>query len=200
MRHPLLVASLRLSLPAAGLVLCAAPAASGCQSGQASSEPSDRAAKRAAPPPKLAERAAPPTLRRGPTGGADLAAFVQGELVESRRLGRTVVVYVGASWCEPCRRFHDALEAKELDGDLAGVDFIEMDLDADGDALRRAGYVSDMIPLFALPRGDGTSSGRHVEGSIKGPGAVRRNLLPRLRGLLADGPRAALEPTGRSAP
>jgi hypothetical protein len=93
-------------------------------------------------------------------------------------------VYVGATWCEPCRRFHDALRAGELDGQLSGVRFLEYDSDVDRAALSGAGYVSKLIPLFNVPKPDGTASERRIEGSIKGPTAVRDNLLPRLKALL----------------
>lgn len=94
-----------------------------------------------------------------------------------------VVVYVGASWCEPCQRFHHALEAGELDDVLLGVRFIEYDSDTAKPALEAAGYRSRLIPLFALPAEDGRASGRQQEGSIKGEGAVA-NIVPRLRALM----------------
>ena len=44
-----------------------------------------------------------------------------------------------------------------------------------------------MIPLFCLPVLEkGTSSGKCIQGSVKGPGAVG-NLVPRLKQLLASG-------------
>jgi thiol-disulfide isomerase/thioredoxin len=94
-----------------------------------------------------------------------------------------VVVYVGASWCEPCQHFHRALEAGELDDALRGVRFVEYDSDTAKAQLEAAGYRSKLIPLFALPADDGRASGRMQEGSIKGEGAVQ-NILPRLRGML----------------
>ena len=45
------------------------------------------------------------------------------------------------------------------------------------------GYASEMIPLFALPAADGKASGKAIQGSIKGDGAVG-NLVPRLIELL----------------
>jgi thiol-disulfide isomerase/thioredoxin len=92
---------------------------------------------------------------------------------------------VGASWCEPCRRFHDALASGQLDTELRGVRFLEFDSDQAKEALARAGYQSKLIPLFAVPRADGTASEQRIEGSIKGESAVTSNLLPRLRDMLA---------------
>ena len=97
---------------------------------------------------------------------------------------RTLVVYVGASWCEPCQRFHHAAEAGALDGRLPRLALLEFDADRDLDRLAAAGYASSYIPLFALASADGTASSHRVEGGIKGEGAVEF-ILPRLRELLA---------------
>lgn len=115
----------------------------------------------------------------------DIARVVAAEVA---RAGATrVIVYVGAGWCEPCRRFHAAAERGELDARFGGTRFLAFDRDRDGDALERAGYRSTYIPLFAAPAADGTASGLQIEGSIKGEGAVDQ-IAPRLRALL-DGAR-----------
>jgi hypothetical protein len=125
-----------------------------------------------------------PLFVRGPTGGTAIAPFVAEELRRGKQTHRGVLVYVGATWCEPCQGFHHAVEQGELDELLDGVRLVEFDLDQDRDALDRAGYLSRMIPLFALPKVDGTSSEHRIEGSVKGPAAVEQNLMPRLRGFL----------------
>jgi len=127
--------------------------------------------------PRLELRAAP--------GGEDVAGLVRTELGNARRAGKQLLVYVGASWCEPCQRFHDAAAAGQLDDALGQLRLLEFDHDRDLDALHRAGYKSELIPLFALPKPDGTSSGRQIEGSIKGEGAVAE-ITPRLRALLVQ--------------
>ena len=127
-----------------------------------------------------------PELLRGPSAGKDVAAFVASELTRANSQHKRVLVYVGATWCEPCRRFHDALSAGELDKELQHVRFIEFDADADRSALQTAGYQSKLIPLFNLPLANGRGSDRQIEGSIKGPAAVAQNLLPRLHTLLSN--------------
>ena len=97
--------------------------------------------------------------------------------------GKQLVVYVGASWCEPCRRFHDAAVAGQLDTVFPGVRMLAFDADRDAQALAHAGYTSNLIPLFALPNPDGTASDRRIEGSIKGEGAVGQ-IVPRLQQML----------------
>lgn len=116
-------------------------------------------------------------------GGEPVAAFVA---AQQRDTSSRVLVYVGASWCEPCRYFHDALLAGELDGLLAGTRVIEYDRDQSEEQLAAAGYRSRMIPLFVLPRADGSASEHAMEGSVKGPAAVQQNLVPRLKRLLAN--------------
>jgi hypothetical protein len=113
----------------------------------------------------------------------DVAGAVAAELVTATRDHKHLVVYVGASWCEPCRYFHDAAVAGALDTELGDVRLVAFDLDRDGEALRAAGYASAMIPLFAIPRSDGHASGEQIAGSIKGSGAARQ-IAPRLRALV----------------
>lgn len=113
----------------------------------------------------------------------DVALYVSGALVNAEQAHRRLIVYVGASWCEPCRHFHDAAVAGQLDSAFGNLRVLAFDADRDKDALQRAGYVSNLIPLFALPRSDGVSSGTQIEGSIKGQGAVDE-ITPRLQTLL----------------
>ena len=104
--------------------------------------------------------------------GGEVASFVQGEMAKAKAESRELLVYVGATWCEPCQRFHEALEAGKLDAAFPNFTFVEFDFDEQGDGLKRAGYVSRLIPLFAVPGPDGRASGRQMEGGIKGDGAV----------------------------
>jgi thiol-disulfide isomerase/thioredoxin len=114
-------------------------------------------------------------------GQLPVAAFVAEQLERSQ--GTTTLVYVGASWCEPCQRFHRALEAGELDATLPAWQFIEYDYDTAKLGLDADGYSSKLIPLFVLPNADGRASTHSIQGSIKGPGAID-NIVPRLQQLL----------------
>jgi thiol-disulfide isomerase/thioredoxin len=118
----------------------------------------------------------------GPNEGSVKAA-VQAELTREKARGRQLVVYVGAHWCEPCMRFHHAAEEKKLDARFPKLTLLEFDLDRDRERLEEAGYKSRMIPLFMLPNPDGSASGEHIEGSVKGDGAVDE-ISPRLDALL----------------
>jgi thiol-disulfide isomerase/thioredoxin len=114
-------------------------------------------------------------------GKLPVSAFVA-ERIAARRANAVTVVYVGATWCEPCQRFHRALAAGELDAELGDVEFIDYDFDVAHEGLNAAGYRSKFIPLFALPKSDGSSSGRQIEGGIKGDGTVD-DILQRLQEL-----------------
>jgi len=116
-------------------------------------------------------------------GAGDVAQLVVGESDRARRDGRRLLVYEGATWCEPCKRFHHAVDEGKLDASFPGLRFLEFDADRDGERLASAGYVSRLIPLFALPGPDGRATGRQMEGSIKGDGAVGE-IVPRLTALL----------------
>lgn len=164
----------------------------GCSPGAATTRAEDRTPPAAAAPnlnptpiaePPASAAEAPPELRPAPAEGS-VAAIVEGELAAARTDGRSLVVVVGATWCEPCVAFHDALVGGALDRPLAGVRFLEFDLDRDRTRLEEAGYTSRLIPLFVLPGDDGRATARRIEGGIKGDGAVD-HILRRLQPLLA---------------
>lgn len=149
---------------------------------------SDPAPTTAAPAPSAAAaRAAHIVFVPAPDGPVD--QLVLDEM--KRSPDRRVLVYVGASWCEPCRRFHDAATAGKLDKTLPPLRLLEFDLDRDEARLKEAGYESKYVPLFAAPAPNGRSMGRQIEGSIKGEGAVDE-ISPRLLQLIGS--------TGASAP
>lgn len=128
------------------------------------------------PPSKLA-------FVQAPSG--DVAAIVRAERDRSRLANERVIVYVGASWCEPCRRFHAAVASGALDGKMPNTVFIEFDLDRDEQRLEQAGYRSRFIPLFAAPLSDGRASGKQIAGSVKGQDAADE-ITPRLLQLLSE--------------
>ena len=183
----------------AGLVLAAAASAGsalGCS--RAEPEPKPTADTVASAPPAPKPAATPSGNPAAPTGplilargvrivhagpGADAAQVVRDERERARNDGRDLVVYVGAKWCEPCQHFHKAAAKGDLDGEFPDLTLLEFDLDEDRDRLATAGYVSQFIPLFAMPGADGRASDKKFEGSVKGDGAVA-NIAPRLRSLL----------------
>jgi len=124
------------------------------------------------------------SVRIKPAPSGDVATAVRAARAKESAEGRTLLVYVGATWCEPCLRFHDAAKSGSLDPRFPTLTLMEFDLDEDRARLKRAGYESQYVPLFALPNEDGTASGKMVEGaSSKGEGAVS-DIARRLRTLV----------------
>ena len=117
-------------------------------------------------------------------GTGDVPTIVRAEREKAAQDGRQLLVYVGATWCEPCQRFHHAAQRGDLDGDFPDLTILEFDLDEDRDRVRDAGYSSKLIPLFVLPGPDGRASRRRFEGGPKGDRAVTE-ISARLRRLLA---------------
>lgn len=135
----------------------------------------------ASPPPP---RPSPgPQIRFVAPETGELPPLVQRFADEARAESRVPLVYVGATWCEPCRYFHAAAEAGELDDALPRLALLELDRDYDGARLDAAGYGSRMIPLFVVPGPDGRGTDRRIEGSIHGPGSPNE-IAPRLRAIL----------------
>ncbi|MBL8601152.1 MAG: thioredoxin [Myxococcales bacterium] len=142
---------------------------------------------RAAPDAATPGAAAPvrePRVRFEVAGPGPLAPLVRAFSERARREGMTPLVYVGATWCEPCRYFHDAATRGGLDPALPPLALLELDLDRDGARIAEAGYASRMIPLFAVPGAEGRGTGLQIEGSIHGAGSPAE-ITPRLRALIA---------------
>jgi thiol-disulfide isomerase/thioredoxin len=113
----------------------------------------------------------------GPADG-DLARWIGQVRRDLAARGRVPLVYEGATWCEPCKRFHDAVDAGKLDGAFPTLTLLEFDADRDGERLAAAGYAPKLIPYFAAP-------GAGVVGGVKGDGAVDQ-ITARLAPLVAS--------------
>lgn len=135
------------------------------------------------PPAGAAASTTKPLRLSVPADVKDGRAWVVTKMQEHR--GRPVILYVGATWCEPCVRFHDALESGALDADLANAVFLEFDFDQHGALLGASDLAceSKLVPLFSRANADGTCSGRRAEGGVKGEAAVP-SIVPRVKKLL----------------
>jgi hypothetical protein len=131
-----------------------------------------------------AHPAGPELIEAGP-GPAD--AVVRTALADAHRDGRRLLVYVSATWCEPCERFQKALRAGELDAAFPGLTMLKFDHDRDLPRLQEAGYTGNLIPRFVIPGPDGRGTARRIEGGTKAADTVSTSIGPRLRRLL-DGP------------
>ena len=123
-------------------------------------------------------------LVEAPTATAPAEA-IAAERAKAVQDGKQLLVYVGATWCEPCQRFHEAAQNGELDTTFGQLRLMMFDNDRDGDRLRYAGYIYEMIPMFAVPRADGMASGQQIEGGINSDAAVDE-IRPRLQQLVGQ--------------
>lgn len=118
---------------------------------------------------------------------AEPGELVTKQIVDQRNKekarGRTMLVYIGAKWCEPCQRFHKAAEAGALDKDFPNLTLLEYDLDIDGSRLSKAGFAPGYIPYFGMPSDDGKATTKSFGGSVSGEGAVD-DIIPKLHDLL----------------
>jgi len=85
----------------------------------------------------------------------DALSLVRTERLKAKAEGRVLVVYAGATWCEPCKRFKEEIHAGHLDDKLPKMTLLAFDADRDTDRLAAAGYRFSFIPFVALPGADG---------------------------------------------
>ena len=86
---------------------------------------------------------------------SDALSVVRTERLRAKAEGRILVVYAGAGWCEPCKRFKHAVETGALDDKLAKTTLLVFDADRDTERLASAGYKFQFIPYVGLPGADG---------------------------------------------
>ena len=94
----------------AWILAAAALVAAGCRG----EDPAPR--REPAPAPKPI----PVEIIPAPPAG-EVQEIVRAEIARAKDDGRRVLVYVGASWCEPCQRFHQAAQAGQVDALFPGV-------------------------------------------------------------------------------
>lgn len=126
--------------------------------------------------------AGPVELLDAPPAG-DVKEAVKSAVIAEAAKNHRVVVYVGASWCEPCERFREAAKKGELNDRFPGLALLVFDADRDRKRLAQAGYTSTYIPLLVIPKEDGSASEWKMEGGQKGDSAVAQ-MAPRLTQLL----------------
>ena len=132
-----------------------------------------------------ARRAGPELVEAGP-GPAD--EVVRGALAAADRDGRRLLVYISATWCEPCERFQKALRAGELDAAFPRLRMLKFDHDRDLPRLQAAGYAGNLIPRFVIPGPDGRGTSQRMEGGTKAEDTVSASIGPRLQRLLNGQP------------
>ena len=88
------------------------------------------------------------------------ASLIRTKRLEAKAEGRTLVVFVSATWCEPCKRFKAEIASGRLDARLGKTTLLAFDADRDGDRLGAAGYTFRFVPFVALPAANGSPAER----------------------------------------
>ena len=117
---------------------------------------------------------------------SDALSLVRTERLRAKAEGRVLVVYAGAAWCEPCKRFKHAVETGALDDKLAKTTLLVFDADRDTERLASAGYKFSFIPYVGLPGADGHPTDS-VEARAKGSESWRE-LIAKLETWQSKGP------------
>ena len=112
------------------------------------------------------------------TEDSDAVSLIRSKRLEAKARSRVLIVYVGAKWCEPCRRFKAEVASGRLDERLGKTTLLAFDADRDTDRLGAAGYSFKFIPFVALPRADGQPADA-TQATGKG-GEAWRELLDKL--------------------
>lgn len=123
-----------------------------------------------------------PELVEAGAGAVD--QVVLAAMADARRDSRQLVVYVSATWCQPCEHFQHALRGGELDSYFPSLRLLKFDFDRDGRRLATAGYAAELLPSFVMPGPDGRGTDRRIEGATKDADTVARSIGPRLQRLL----------------
>jgi len=94
-------------------------------------------------------------------GDVDAASLIRTERLRAKAEGKSLVVYAGASWCEPCRKFHELAKSGSIDAELGNITLLHFDATRDEDRLAAAGYRYKFIPFFALAGADGSMTAQY---------------------------------------
>lgn len=86
---------------------------------------------------------------------SDALSLIRTERLKAKADGRVLVVYVSATWCEPCKKMKEEIDAGRLDDRLGKTTLLAFDADKDIDRLGAAGYTFKFVPYVALPGADG---------------------------------------------
>lgn len=117
----------------------------------------------------------------------DAISQIRTERLKAKADGRVLVVYVGATWCDPCKKFKQELHSGNLDAKLSKITLLAFDADKDQDRLATVGYSFRFIPFVALPGADGQPTDSQ---EARGKGAAAwRELLGKLETWQANAPR-----------
>jgi thiol-disulfide isomerase/thioredoxin len=118
---------------------------------------------------------------------SDAVSTIRTARLQAKAEGRVLVVFVGATWCPPCKKMKSEIEAGNLDARLGKTTLLAFDADRDEARLKAAGYTFKFVPFVALPGPDGApADSQQATGEGKD---AWRELLAKLDAWQAAGPK-----------
>jgi len=96
------------------------------------------------------------------------------------------VVYVGATWCGPCKVYKASLDDPRMVQAHRPVHIIELDADKHTEALSAVGIQPNGVPHWEMVDPSGKSVGKHIDGGAWGDNTVE-NMAPVLTKFFTGG-------------
>jgi thiol-disulfide isomerase/thioredoxin len=118
-----------------------------------------------------------------PADVSPASAWIRAQVAEAEGAGRQPLVYVGATWCEPCQRLRAEVHRGGLDAHFPKLRLLAFDADTHAVELTRAGCATTGIPAFIRPVRRGRCSASRFMGVAEGKD-VSEYVTPRLDKLL----------------
>lgn len=148
------------------------------------------AAAALAAPPVVAETA--PAARwqaLHPDDKTPLAARLEAAIAARDPATLVPVVYIGATWCGPCKAIKRYKDDPRMQAAFAGALVLELDSDEwPGADLHALGLASDSVPVFFAVDAHGKGTGPRITGAAWGED-VPENMAPPLQRFVASLPR-----------
>jgi hypothetical protein len=120
-------------------------------------------------------------VKIGKRGSAALADGVKAEVAKAQAKKLTPIVYVGATWCDPCLALKKHRDDPKMVDAFEGTFVIEIDADDwNAASFGALGYKTSVIPIFIAVDAEGKATGRTIDGGAWGDN-IPQNMAPPLK-------------------
>ena len=144
-----------------------------CDDGKASTESPDGDTKAEAKPAAEAWSKV--------AAGASLAGKIKARVADAEKAKLKPVVYVGATWCEPCLAIKKHRDDPRMKEAFTGVAIIEVDMDQwKSEQFAELNMKPSAIPVFYAVGSDGKATGKEIDGGAWGDN-IPENMAPPLK-------------------
>lgn len=115
------------------------------------------------------------------SGGEALESKLKAEVGKAAERRQKPVLYIGATWCEPCSALKKYKSDPRMAEAFQGTYVIELDLDDwKVDELKALGFRAGVVPVFHVLGADGRASGPTIDGGAWGDN-IPENMAPPLK-------------------